>query len=503
MVSAPLLDEVISLNANADHAQAELCKRYLSEFVKTFWDVVVADEMHWSAHMQIMCDEVQTVYERTFLKDRGNKDVKGKPILERLPKLYDLVINVPPGTSKSTICTVMAPAWAWANDPSLRCITGSYSDTLATEHSVKSRDIVESDLYRKYYRDVEIKHDKGLKTNYETTKLGQRKATSVGGTITGVHAHIITVDDPLNPKQAATQLGNENANTWMDKTLSMRKVDKKVTPTILVMQRLASNDCTGYLLAKKKVNVRHVCLPAEDSINVKPAEYRKIYVDGLLDPLRLGRDVLDEAKKDLGGDGYAGQMAQVPVQEGGLIWQKWFKELDDDMFPNISDATMLGTDWDLAYTDDDANAASAYFTAGKIGGKAFIFDFDFAFLEYPELIRYMKHRRSPHYIEAKASGKSAKQSLTRAGIPAIEVKVMGGSDKVSRAKMATPPVEAGLVYIKKSLADKLYNDERQGILNFPKNSHKDVADALAQSMQRLFSTGIVVGNTNRSILDQL
>lgn len=438
--------------------------------------------------MGILCDELQTVYQR---------------VIRREPKAYDLIINIPPGTSKSSICTIMAPAWAWTIDPSLRIITGSYSDSLATEHSVKSRDIVESDLYRRYFPDVLIKDDKGRKTNYETTRLGQRFATSVGGSVTGVHAHVITIDDPLNPKQAASAVERESANNWMDKTLSMRKVDKSLTPTILVMQRLATDDPTGHLLSKKKVNVRHVCLPAELSSNVKPEELKEKYRNGLLDPSRLGREVLTEARIDLGGDAYAGQMGQTPVQEGGLIWKKWFKEVDDALFPQMSDAIQIGTDWDLAYTDDDANAASAYITAGKVGPNAFIFDLDFVFLEFPELIRYMKGRKSPHYIEAKASGKSAKQSLSRAGVIAIEVKVMGGSDKIARAKMATPQVEAGMVYIKKSLADKLYNDERQGILNFPKNSHKDVADALAQSLQRLFTGGIVVGNPTKSILDRL
>lgn len=471
-----------------DIAVAHLCKRHFWFFVKEFWPVIVAEELIWNWHMEVLCDELQTVYER---------------VIRREPKAYDLIINIPPGTSKSSICTIMAPAWAWTVDPSLRIITGSYSDSLATEHSVKSRDIVESDLYKKYFPEVLIKFDKGRKTNYETTRLGQRFATSVGGSVTGVHAHVITIDDPLNPKQAASAVERESANNWMDKTLSMRKVDKSLTPTILVMQRLATDDPTGHLLSKKKVNVRHVCLPAELSSNVKPAELSKRYINGLLDPLRLGREVLTEARMDLGGDAYAGQMAQTPVQEGGLIWKKWFKEIDDALFPDISDATQVGTDWDLAYTDDDANAASAYITAGKIGSNAFIFDLDYVFLEFPELIKYMKTKKSPHYIEAKASGKSAKQSLTRAGVVAIEVKIMGGSDKIARAKMATPPAEAGMVYIKKSLADKLYNDERQGILNFPKNSHKDVADTLAQSLQRLFTGGIVIANGKQSILDRL
>lgn len=465
------MSDSLKIILDADAAAAELCKRHFSFFVREFWDVVIAETMVWSPHMEILCNEIQTVYLNT---------------IERNPKLYDLIINIPPGTSKSTICTVMAPAWGWCIDDSLRCITGSYSDSLSTEHSVKSRDIIESDLYRRYFPKVQIKYDKGRKTNYESNGLGQRYATSVGGSVTGVHAHIITIDDPLNPKQAASQVECMNANNWIDKTLSMRKVDKAVTPMILVMQRLATNDCTGYLLAKNKQNVRHVCLPAELSDNVSPAEYKNIYVDGLLDPKRLGREVLEEAKLDLGSDGYAGQMAQVPVPDGGLIWQKWFIEVDDAIFPSLSSMQQVGTDWDTAYTSNEANSASAYVTSGLLNNKLFIDDLGAVYLEFPELIRFMKKKRGPHYVEPKASGKSVKQVFSKLGVPVIEVTLPMKKDKIARAKMASPYPESGLVYIRKSLVDFLYNDHRQGILNFPKGSHADVSDTLAQAILRQF-----------------
>lgn len=459
---------------------AELCRRKLSFFVKEFWSVVIAEELVWSQHMEILCNEVQAVYERLFLQPDPNDPKR----MIRLPKLYDLIINIPPGTSKSTIVTIMAPAWAWTRDASLRCITGSYSDSLATEHSVKSRDIITSDKYKLYYPEVQIKDHKGLKTNYETTANGQRYATSVGGTVTGVHGHVLTVDDPLNPKQAASQVECQSANDWMDKTLSMRKVDKKVSVTILIMQRLAVNDCTGHALSKKKENVRHICLPAEISVNVKPAEYQNIYVNGLLDPVRLGVEALSEARVDLGSAGYAGQMSQMPAPEGGLIWKKWFIEVPDELFPSINLANDLGTDWDLAYTKEDKNAASAFVTSGKINNRVYLFDFDWKWLEFPELIKWMKEITGPHYIEAKASGKSAKQTLSSSGVIAIEVKVKGGADKESRAKMATPLAESGVVYVKKSMADRLYNDDKQGILAFPRSQFKDLADALAQALLR-------------------
>ena len=42
-----------------------------------------------------------------------------------------------------------------------------------------------------------------------------------------------------------------NANKNMDETISTRKVNKAVTPTILIMQRLHQDDPTGHLLKKK------------------------------------------------------------------------------------------------------------------------------------------------------------------------------------------------------------------------------------------------------------
>ena len=75
--------------------------------------------------------------------------------------------------------------------------------------------------------------------------------------------------------------------------------------------------------------------------------------------------------------------------------------------------------------------------------KRYTFDaLGYDFKEFPELINMMRLQASPHYIEKKASGKSAKQTLTSQGITAIEVDVKGG-DKIARARMATPKAEAG------------------------------------------------------------
>jgi len=473
-------------------AKEELIKRRrkrckdLKNFVKEFWDIIVPNELKWNWHMDVLCDEIQESDSRVF---------------KRLPKLYDSIFNVPPGATKTIILSIMSTAWEFSMMPEIRVFVGSYSDSAVIAIADNIRLLMKSEKYLETFPNVQIRKDFDTKHEFKTVSNGHFYAFTVGGTLTSKHADILKIDDPLNPKQAVSQAQIETANAFFDLTLPTRKVDKEVTPTYLIMQRLTTNDPTGHLLEKDKT-INHVCLPGELSNDVKPEKYKKFYTDGLLDQHRLKASSLKALHISLGSAGYAGQIQQRPVQEGGLIWKKWFIEIDDALFPPLKSLSLVGTDWDLAYTDDDANAASAYITAGRLNNKMFIDDVGAVYLEFPELIKFMKTRKSPHYIEAKASGKSAKQTLVKNGIPAIEVEVSGG-DKVARARFSTPYPEAGMCYIRKSVADFLYNDSRQGILNFPKGSHKDIADALAQAIQRIFRGGIKVGGPGNSMLDDL
>lgn len=457
------------MKLNLVQAKAELCKRDFFYFLQEFWSVIIPEEPQYNWHIEYLCKELQGVVEK--VSKREKKD-------------YDLIINIPPGTSKSTIATIMLPVWAWVIDPTIRNLTASYSSSLSTDHALKSRDIIRSDKFKEMFPDILIKHDQDNKTHYKNVKGGERYATSVTGTVTGFHAHLIIVDDPLNPKGASSEADRITANSFMDVTLSTRKVDKAVTPTILVMQRLHDLDCTGNWLSKKGKIVKHICLPGEESKDISPIELKDKYIDGLLDIERLDKNVLKELKVNLGSYGYAGQIMQTPTPEGGGIWQKWIIPVDDKDFPK--ELTNIGSDWDLAYTEKETNSASAYVTAGMYDNKMFIDDIGFEWLEFPKLMNYMKVRKAPHHIEGKASGKSAKQTLTNQGIPAIEVQVTGG-DKVARATMATPYAEAGMVYCRRSVLNKLYNDSKQGILLFPNAEHDDLQDALVQSINRLLA----------------
>jgi predicted phage terminase large subunit-like protein len=474
---------------NASKAKAELCRRSLFEFVQEFWDVIIPEDPIWNWHIEYLCNEIQSdvmrvcrLKERPAVFEGMRFTMPAKP---REPKLHDLLINVPPGSSKSTIVTIMMPAWAWSIDPTLRVISASYSGDLSQDHAVKSRDIIQSDKYKLYFPEIEIRADQNNKNNYKNTFGGERYATSVGGTIMGIHAHLLIIDDALNTKQSLSESDLPAAAAFVNTTLSTRKVDKAVSLTIMVMQRLNELDPAGVWLRMRDQEgkkLKHICLPVRSTDKVYPPELKEYYVNGLLDPVRFTNEILDAARIELGSYGFAGQMAQDPAPEGGGVWQKWFIPVPDKDFPLILEH--YGTDWDTAYTDKLTNAGSAAVVSGMFEGKMYIDSVQWFHKEFPELINTMKLFPDPHYIEAKASGKSAKQTLITAGIPAIEVQVNG--DKLARARDATPKAEAGLVFVRASILEKIYYDTDQGILKFPNGAKQDLADTIAQAIQRHF-----------------
>ena len=200
----------------------DICRESFADFVKEFWNEINTEPLSWNWHMQYLCDELQDVAENLF---------EGKP------RKHDLIINISPGSSKSTICSQMFPAWCWIRMPSCSCIGASYSQHIAMNNSRKQRDIVKSEKYKRLFH-VDIRRDQDGKSYFMNSSGGYRYAVGIGGSITGMHGHFLIVDDPLNPKEANSDKELETANVWMSETLPSRKINKETAVTVLIMQRL-------------------------------------------------------------------------------------------------------------------------------------------------------------------------------------------------------------------------------------------------------------------------
>ena len=293
----------MSLALSKEDLQAVICRESFFDFLQMFWATVIPENPVWNWHIEYLCDELQEMAELVFLQKE---------------KKYDLIVNIPPSSTKSTICSVMFPAWLWTRHPTAKVICGSHTATLALDLSRRSRLVITSEKYRLLFPEVRLAEDQSAKGYYVTSKNGGRLATMVGGAVTGFHAHFVIVDDPLDPKRAASDAELKSVNDWMTETLPTRKVDQRICPTILIMQRLHQNDPTGEWLERTKgIGIKHICLPAEDSDRVSPAFLRENYRDGLLDPVRMSKRILEASRSELGDYGFAAQFEQTPIPKGG------------------------------------------------------------------------------------------------------------------------------------------------------------------------------------------
>lgn len=458
---------------------ADQCKRSFFYFVQTFWDVVIKEEPSYNWHIPFLCDELQRL---------------SVSIVAREPKPYDLIVNIPPGTTKSTIVTIMFPAWLWTQDATLRIITNSYSGGLSIEHATKSKDIIQSDKFRALFPHIEIRKDKSGKQNYENTETGYRYATSTGSTITGFHAHVIINDDPINPKQAESEPLRMQANEHT-KTLSSRKVDKANTPMITIMQRLHKEDVTGYLLSKKGESIRHICLPAEDCEDVKPAELRKHYVDGLLDPKRLNKRVLQEALVDLGSRGYAGQYGQTPSAAGGnYVKREWFRTIPYSDFEAMHYNEPMHFYLDTAYnkrsgkTDNDPSGILA---ACRIKNTIYLFDAQKVWKEMPDLLKFLPEYIKAHHgdkesilhVEPKANGLSVIQMIREYSSMNVKETPTPTDSKEVRLRAVSARIECGRVCLVEGAWNEDFLDE---VCGFPTMPHDEYVDILGYAINDLY-----------------
>lgn len=120
-------------------------------FFKHFWKEIEFTELNDNWHIKYLCDELSKA---------------GTKVINNAPKDYDLVINVPPGSTKSRIASIMFPVWLWVNNPTLKLITASYSGDLADDFAIKSRDIIKSKSFRIMYPEINIRADRDRISKY-------------------------------------------------------------------------------------------------------------------------------------------------------------------------------------------------------------------------------------------------------------------------------------------------------------------------------------------------
>lgn len=430
----------------------ERCQEDFELFVREFWACVPGvGPLVWNWHLAVFCQELHRIALRV---EAG------------LPKKHDLIFNVPPGTSKSTISSVLFVCWVWSWFPQARFICVTHTDSLARDLASKCRDVVMSEKYQACCPHVQVRPDRSAVHDFELSAGGGRKSSTVGGvTPTGRHAHFVLIDDPIDPQGARSEVELDTAAKFMTEVIPTRVVDKGVCPTVLIMQRLHPRDPTRVMLDvglnAGTTPIRHICLPGElggVSAAVSPPELETNYRDGLLDPERLPRRVLQDLAARLGPWAYAGQVGQNPMPPGGGMFEReWFvKRVKAAPY----DARRVRY-WDRADTADGGCATAGVLMSKDSQGKYYVEHVAWGQWEFHKrnkAILGIAHRDRDRYAprhapgiwvegERGSTGKEAFASLATLldGFPIREDLPTGSKD--TRADPWAAQLAAGNVYL--------------------------------------------------------
>lgn len=205
-----------------------------------------------------------------------------------------LIINIAPRYSKTETAVVNYIARGMALNPRSKFIHASYSPELAWTNSSKIKETIELQEYQELWP-MKIKTEAKGKKQWYNTAGGGLYAVGAGGGITGFGAGrmepgfhgAFIYDDPLKPADAHSTPKRDKVNDGFNSTCRSR-LALETTPIIVMMQRIAEDDLTGFLLQGGSGDMwYHLKIPGLLSAEELNKPYPEEYTHGI--PIDLNR----------------------------------------------------------------------------------------------------------------------------------------------------------------------------------------------------------------------
>ncbi len=443
-----------------------------------------------------------------------------------------LLINVPPGFSKSLLTDVFWPAWEWGpqNRPWYRYVCASYSNHLTERDNMRCRNIVMSDRYQRLWSNrFGIANDQFTKVKFANDKTGWKLATSVGGIGVGERGDRFIIDDANNTMMMESEAVRATTNMWFTEVVPDRLNSPKDSAIVVIQQRLHEEDVSGVALARE-LGYTHLMIPMRYDttrhcvtvLGVNSAGEEITWEDPRTEdgelawPERFPEEQVDALEHAKGPYAWAGQYQQIPTPRGGAILKSEFWNLWEGDYPQCE---YVLASLDSAYTEKEENDPSAMTIWGvfrdRSGNPKLILLYAWQErLPIHELVRRVidtctvdnrqitdeRGRPIPRFpvdrllIEAKASGISVAQEVRRIigfegkfGIELINPTRQG--DKVARAHSVVHIFSDGMVYApERKWADMVIDQAA----SFPKGSHDDLVDSLTMALRYLRDMGFAL-----------
>ena len=465
-----LSDLVARQRVIVNELEKRACEKSLAQFVKCAWHIIEpGTPLLWNWHINTVCGYLEAFHKHQ-LPDRR------------------LIINIPPGTLKSILVSVMYPAWVWCTEPENRFLSFANEQGLSIRDALRMKQIVTSEWYQEKWL-ISMQADQNEKTLFANDERGFRQSQGITASNTGKRGDVVIMDDLIDAKHAFSDVIRQSINDTFDQTITSRINDPIKSGFILIMQRLHESDIAGHLLKKSKTKWTHLSIPmryegspsfdAGRDIGRPELNDPRTKKGQLLFPQRFTEQSVQALAEDLGEYGFAGQMQQRPVPAGGGIIKKhWWRIWPDDVA--IPTCTHIFHSWDTAFSEKDSKTSA--FSAMTRWGIFFHEARDrycimalgmwFDRVGFDELRKKVKESDKKYnpdinLIEKKATGITLVQELKRASPGKVRAYTPGrGEDKVSRGHSVSPIFESGQVYAPNRMWALGDGHEKLGLIDY-------------------------------------
>ena len=399
-----------------------------------------------------------------------------------------IIVNMPPRHTKSEFASYLLPAWLIGKNPELKIIQTTHTAELAVRFGRKVRNLMELEIYREIFPEVDLRADSKAAGRWETGQGGEYFAAGVGGAITGRGADLLIIDDPHSEQDALSETAMENAYEWY--TSGPRQRLQPGGSIVVVMTRWSLKDLTGKLIRAQANDVMSDQWDIIEFPAILPS-------DNVLWPEFWKKDELLRVKASLSLGKWNAQWQQNPTaEEGAIIKKEWWNKWEKKEIPPVS---YIMQSYDTAFSKKETADYSAITTWGVFQPKEsgpdnlILMDakrgrWDFPELKAKALEEYQYWEPDMVLIEAKASGTPLTDELRTMGIPVVNYTPSRGRDKHTRMHMVAPIFESGRVWAPEKKFSEEVIDECAA---FPNGEHDDFCDSMSMALIRYRKGGFL------------
>jgi len=444
-----------------DQKAFDLAARSLKAFSLLFWP-----NFEVAPHHQLIIDEIELLL-------RG--------------KIKKLAIILPPRHGKTTLASILLPAYFLGRNPRGSVITASYGAELSEGWGRRVRGIIQDETFARVFPDCMLSPDSQAAGRFNTTQNGQYISTGRGGPLTGRGADLLVLDDLIkDAEEARSEIVCKGIIEWL-KHVALTRLSRDGR-IVAISTRWSERDPMGWLLKEQKgFELLHLPAVSESTCDLlsRPA-------GAALWESQYPLNVLESIRVAVGPQVWQSLYQGNPTAAQGMVFKRqWFRHYR--AVPEKFSKIVMSLD--TAFKTGSANDYSVATVWGQAENGIYLLHCWRDRVEFSELRKQVVEQAAqwkPHavLIEDRASGQSLIQELKLATtFPVIAVKV--DKDKETRAAAVTGYFESGKVLFPEGtawLAD--FEDELAG---FPGGQHDDCVDSVTQALNYLRGTSGVLG----------